>query len=81
MSALVSRRLRPAAETTHFINKKISEWICRRCYLELLVDEDWQQAVDIAVQHRDFSHYTGMFRQGERLTPHLPAFIWLTFVD
>jgi hypothetical protein len=42
------------------------EWICRRCYLALLLDsDDWQKAVDTALKHDDFSYFGQIFRKGE----------------
>ena len=59
------------AETAQCIDKQMLEWSCRHCYLELLLDaKDWQRAVDLAVKHRDFSHYKVMFRLGECLATH-----------
>ena len=61
------------AETAEIMNQQGLEWICRRCYLALLVDTNgWQRAVEVAVQTKDFSHYDIIFRKGERLKPHSP---------
>jgi hypothetical protein len=57
-------------ETANSINQQMLEWICRRCHLELLVESNmFQEAVELAVKHDDFSHYVFICHTGERRRP------------